>query len=325
MLRQPIRALLKATLDAVPSPVRRRLPLRMRDQELWRPLTAEERATAGRISTVCMPLGPYRNLTTLTATICASHPEMMVLNHAGPRILHEADVDLLTGGEKVRRRFLAYAVRWSQGGRSGDYGGNIRYSHAFLHPGIDDLYRRWNGEAVIGPRVRSLFWKESMRALNHLHANGRSPREAAAERPWLRFVMPVRRPLDCAASNLATGHVAHLDVPEDAGRLTVARYILSVIRSFAEDSATLPGAFFLFTQDELNAKTLESFCGFLGVNFELAWARDVLDTVNLTPGYAHTPADVHGYRQAVDEMFADMPDLRSRLLALHPRPPADER
>ena len=52
---------------------------------------------APNLKTVGLILGPYRNLTTLTAAVLSLHPNTQVLNHAGTR--------LLTG----RRNFVEHA------------------------------------------------------------------------------------------------------------------------------------------------------------------------------------------------------------------------
>ena len=50
------------------------------------PLREEELAAADRITNVVLPLGPYRNLTTMTAALFALHPQSVVLNHAAMRV-----------------------------------------------------------------------------------------------------------------------------------------------------------------------------------------------------------------------------------------------
>ena len=47
------------------------------------------------IESVCLTLGPYRNLTTLTASVLFLHPNCQVLNHAGIRIYGNRQIDFL--------------------------------------------------------------------------------------------------------------------------------------------------------------------------------------------------------------------------------------
>ena len=46
------------------------------------------------LETICLLSGPYRNLTTLTASMAVLHPNCQVLNHAQGRILPHNKVDL---------------------------------------------------------------------------------------------------------------------------------------------------------------------------------------------------------------------------------------
>ena len=50
-------------------------------------------------------LGPYRNLTTLTAAILSLHPDCQVLNHAGNRFMRNPQFDFMTdlSGDTLNR------------------------------------------------------------------------------------------------------------------------------------------------------------------------------------------------------------------------------
>ena len=48
-----------------------------------------------QLRSVCLALGPYRNLTTLTAGILSLHPQCQVLNHAGVRLLPDPERNFL--------------------------------------------------------------------------------------------------------------------------------------------------------------------------------------------------------------------------------------
>src|SRR5689334_13648080 len=64
---------------------------------------------------VCLALGPYRNLTTLTAATLFLHPNCQVLNHGGMRIFGNLQVDFLSNNYSEERfnRFVQYAIRIS--------------------------------------------------------------------------------------------------------------------------------------------------------------------------------------------------------------------
>ena len=87
--------------------------------------------------------GPYRNLTTLTASVAALHPNCQVLNHAHERILPHREVDFFSDYTSDKwNRFLQYGLRISLGGERGRTGGSIVHSHAFDHGNVKDLYQK---------------------------------------------------------------------------------------------------------------------------------------------------------------------------------------
>ena len=78
------------------------------------------------LETICFLSGPYRNLTTLTASMAVLHPNCQVLNHAQGRILPHNKVDFFRkySAEKFRN-FVKYAIHLSLSGSRGRLGGNI--------------------------------------------------------------------------------------------------------------------------------------------------------------------------------------------------------
>ncbi len=84
------------------------------------------------IRTICLALGPYRNLTTMTASILFLHPNCQVLNHAAQRIFGDDRIDFIENfNSETFDHFVRYAIYISQHGQQGQYGGSITHSHAF--------------------------------------------------------------------------------------------------------------------------------------------------------------------------------------------------
>ena len=54
---------------------------------------ANNKFSVDNINSIVCLLGPYRNLSTLTASIAALHPNCQVLNHAGEKILNNDSLD----------------------------------------------------------------------------------------------------------------------------------------------------------------------------------------------------------------------------------------
>ncbi|MEM7479491.1 MAG: hypothetical protein AAF483_31280, partial [Planctomycetota bacterium] len=80
----------------------------MQDGDLVESLTRD----IGECQSVCLALGPYRNLTTLTAATLFLHPNCQVLNHAGSRIYGNTEVDFLADYSRERfDRFIQFAIQ----------------------------------------------------------------------------------------------------------------------------------------------------------------------------------------------------------------------
>src|SRR6266511_4419756 len=173
-------------------------PLEQRDPDLSTAFNDREIAVAENIRHLCVPLGPYRNLTNITAAIFATHKRALVLNHAAIRVLSDESLDVFKNpAEDTFLHFKRIAVRLSRGGQRGDYGGDIRLSHAFESDELVNLYLRYHKSGVLNENATALFWKDSMRILNHMTANGLRPGDLARDHRFFRFLVPIRSPLDC--------------------------------------------------------------------------------------------------------------------------------
>jgi len=266
---------------------------------------------------VCLMLGPYRNLTTLTASLVFLHPHCQVLNHAGDRVFGRRSLDFLSDYRRDRLdNFIRYAIRISAKGRRGDYGGSITHSHAFDEKhAMRDAFESAGGE-LLKEEVRCLFWKESQRTANLLRSKNVDLGAILEREPRLRFLMPVRHPLDCAVSNRKTGHVQLLPgLPPDPSTADVAFAILDEIRWFADLEARHPGRFFRFFQHELSRATLERLAAFLEIEpFPSRWLDAAERAIDLKKGYEHDAGLVEAYREGVAERFEGHPELAAGLL-----------
>ena len=81
------------------------------------------RTCRSRLSNLlCLFLGPYRNLTTLTASTLFLHPNCQVLNHASTRIFGDQRIDFFANySDATFDAFLRYAIHISQSGARGQY------------------------------------------------------------------------------------------------------------------------------------------------------------------------------------------------------------
>lgn len=274
----------------------------------------QEKTIAPHIETIAIFLGPYRNLTTLVASLMASHPRCLVLNHAFDRLLADTSLDFFSGGSV--HLFLESAVQHIRSGKRGSFGGDIRLSHAFEDEAIRRLYDKYRGHHLILTEAKCFIWKDSMRITNHIASLGRTPQEVAQKDPRIRFILPIRNPLDCAQANLANKFRFLIDDKHPSKR-KVLRRILAIVREITKNAAMSPSKFFVFSQPELkNQEFWPRLCEFLEVDYPDNWCFDVVNAVNLRSGYKHTTDEIEAYRKLVRTMFNDFPETRERLLAL---------
>ena len=135
----------------------------------YQEFTKEQQAS---LRSVCIFMGPYRNLTTLTSALLNLHPHCQVLNHAAMRVLDDDAINFLSHYSDERfGRFCNFAIEESQGGKRGDYGGSITLSHAFDHEVMSSAYEERYGGNLRKDEVRSIVWKDSQRLTNFLRDN----------------------------------------------------------------------------------------------------------------------------------------------------------
>lgn len=199
-----------------------------------------------QVKTVCLALGPYRNLTTLTASILFLHPVCQVLNHGGQRILDDRRLDWIADyGQASFEKFLRYAIYISKGGARGHHGGSIVHSHAF-----DEKYKtssifKETALGLVKERIECLFWKESLRISNHIKTHNVNVLRLLEAEPRLRFLMPIRNPLDCAKSNILTGHADLFGSrSEQVSEEEVLDLVLDEILRFKQMESAAPDRFF---------------------------------------------------------------------------------
>jgi len=278
------------------------------------PATVKERRLARQIDRLIIPLGPYRNLTTLTAALFALHPECVVLNHAGIRLFGGAADPFSHLEEDQPERFVLQAMRLLRTGRRGDYGGNIRLSHAFDRAPLKHLYHNRYADVLLKSTARALFWKESMRIQNRLQAEP-DKFEAILERhDSMLFLLPIRHPIDCAKSNLKTGHVRHLTAQADPSVATVVTSILESIAWFCQYERDHPQRFWSFTALEIDAGFPSRLADFCDLQAPQTWLADAQTILNLDDNYHHTPEDVAWFRSEVDRLFSGDAVTQQRLL-----------
>lgn len=273
------------------------------------------------VKTVCLFLGPYRNLTTLTASVLFLHPECQVLNHAGSRILGDDRLDFIQNYSQASFwNFVRYAIQISDSGKRGNYGGSITLSHAFSEEHKMGRVFRDTGLGLRKEHISALVWKESQKVSNHLRDNDFDFDTVFQANDALKFILPIRNPLDCTESNLKTGHVRILENQDrSSDPLSVMNAILDEIAWFAELEKQHPDRFFHYFSHLLDGSVLKAMAEFLTLELDEEWLRRSLEVSRIKSHYEHTSRMIEEYRSAVNKRFMDLPSFRKGLQAFFPQ------
>ena len=280
-----------------------------------------------QLESVCLLLGPYRSLTTLTCAVLSLHPQCVVLNHAGPRIQPNPRLNFLVDYSPDKfREFVGFAGRESDGGARGQHGGDIRLSHAFGFEAI----RQAAAKVQDSPRepAKCLVWKDSHMVTNFLRSAQVDVPQLLRHNEALRFLLPIRNPIDCALSNLRTGHVAFFGAPDLlSGQRPIDAVLSAVLDEIVwflglRDASAQPERFFLFFQHELGRRVLEKMLDFLRLRPDEAYLAAVTDAFRVAGGGYKRRKDqrlLGLYASLVTRKFDRHPAIRDALLEFAPR------
>jgi len=267
--------------------------------------------------TVCLALGPYRNLTTLTAATLFLHPNCQVLNHAGSRIFDNNKVDFLSDYSRSRLdRFIQFGIRISIEGRRGDFGGSITLSHAFDKKYAIKSNFENSGLGVLKNNIKSLFWKESLKTSIYIRRKNIDLAGIFDKEERLRFLMPIRNPFDCAISNLKTGQASLFEgLSNQPSIFEVLWAILTEIHWFAELQRRYPERFFSYFENDISPEMLVDLATFLKLDPRASWVEMAMSSMQLKRNdYEYGYDVVDWYRKCVKENFTRYPALSERLL-----------
>jgi hypothetical protein len=134
--------------------------------------------------------------------------------------------------------------------------------------------------------------------------------------PKLRFILPIRNPLDCTISNLRTSHMeGSEDIAEDRTRLLDR--ILEMISWAAALEVRHPDRFLTFFQDDTPEKVAGGLIRLLSLRDDPQWRDSVAAAFKIHPNpYVHGPEMYETFESGVESYFRSMPGVASRLKAL---------
>jgi len=283
------------------------------------PITLRARSIdVNTVRRVCVCLGPYRNLTTLTASLCSLNPQAVVLNHAGWRVFSDRGINFLDSPDaKTLHRFIRFAMLASRGGSRGDIGGSIERSHAFDREEMLVAQERSKAQFGMPGPIRCVFWKESLRTSNYLKKRKVDFAALFSALPELVFLMPVRFPPDCAVSNLKTGHsnlFAELGVSPTPEAMVEA--IVSEIAWVLTIAADYPDRVKLVYEDEFGPGMFQPLAEFLRIGDAERWAEVAAPAVKLSGRYDHSRESIAHFQDVIASRLAGFPEARDRLEAM---------
>ena len=275
--------------------------------------------TPEQLESVCILLGPYRNLTTLTCSVLSLHPQCVVLNHAGLRTLKNRRLNFLANYTPDKfGEFVRYAGFASRGGMRGTYGGDIRLSHAFDREPMQQAHARLRS-AGRGP-ARCLVWKDSHLVTNFLRSARVDVPRLLQRNDKLRFLLPIRNPIDCAISNLRMGHVKffgmHHAISPASPLEDVVAAVLDEIAWFLalREGSGRPERFFLYFEHAMGRAVLEQLLQFLGLPADEAYLAVAAEVFEASGERRKEARIVDLYADQVRQKFSRYPEMRDALL-----------
>jgi hypothetical protein len=267
------------------------------------------------LKSVCLALGPTRNLTSLTASIIHLHPSCQVLNHAATRVLPINDTNFLVNYSQSKfNNFVRYAIFISQKGRRGGYGGSITLSHAFDHEVLKKAYQNRYGDSLIKNEIQCIFWKDSMRLSNYIRNNNINLTDIFSKNRLLKFLMPIRNPLDCAISMSKTGHAKkHFRELRDYSLESIVDRILLEISWFLNLKKKNPERYFYFIENQFNEDLLIRLAEYLQIEPHSDWIRDSLNSYQLKKPYNYSPGLIKHYNESIKTYLHNYPSVVDKL------------
>jgi hypothetical protein len=173
--------------------------------------------------------------------------------------------------------------------------------------------------AARGP-TKSLVWKDSHLVGNFLRAARVDVPKLLQRNDKLKFLLPIRDPIDCAVANLRTGHVEFFRESHGLSRAsTVEEVLAAVLDEIAWFLALRDGSgkrenFLLYFEHEIGDDVLERMLRFLGLSRDESYLAAAGAAFKVTRSADVAPRPVDTYARLVQEKFARHPEIRDGLM-----------
>jgi len=267
-------------------------------------------------TTICLALGPYRNLSTLTSATLFLHPNCQVLNHAGNRIHWRGSINFISNFSiKKLNRFIQFAIVASAGGVRGSLGGSITYAHAFDSKyELSKIFKESN-MGLVKEDITCLFWKEPLLNVNLIRKSNFNFEKVFAMDKRLKFLLPIRNPMDSAQSNIAFGTARKFEgIVKHPNKAQVTEAILKEILWFVELHRKYSGSFFFFFEYDTTKEMFANMASFLALAPSITWVEQATSVMQISSKYTHEQSLFKFYKDKVKELFHEFPNVKEGLL-----------
>lgn len=265
------------------------------------------------VTNLILFVGPYRNLTTYLAANIALHPSCDVLNHAGIRVFANEKINFLSQyTDEKFEQFLQFFNYACQFGYKGIRGGNVVYSHAFeTNPALKKAYQNKDESS----EKNCLVWKESHLVTNLLIKN-KTDYEKILSNDKIKFLFPVRNPLDCATSNIKTGKYKLFENRTKAELKDVTNKIFEHYLFFLSLQKKHPSKIYFVYENEINKQSISALCNFLNVSDDNDWQETMLSNFKINTSYNYSTELLKWTNNTLEQKFNDYPEFLAKLKSI---------
>jgi len=272
----------------------------------------------GNLRTVCLMVGPNRNLASLAALLVYLHENGAAVNHAGRRVFSKKEIDIWHDDSKeCFDLFCRYLEFLSKRGMRGQTGGSILHSNAVAdHPKVKLLVESRFPDPDLKPEIHSLVWKEPLMLYKFLAKDMARTHDFLAKHPEIKLLLPIRNPLDCAISNKNLGNrwLRKAYGLSEFSLESVLEALFRIYYTFFKLQEAYPDRCLAFFENECNEEFLNALAKFLGLTPDQTWISDCLQVWKVSKHYEWQLAWKNCYQELCGRYFADQPKIKGRFL-----------
>lgn len=262
------------------------------------------------MNTICIILGPYRNLTTLTASCCMLHNQVQVLNH-GPYINENNKTNFLVQYSKNKvDNFIKEVLRIACDEEViPGKGGIITASHAFKNYKIMQNVFNNKFSKISKDDTKSIVWKDSHKNTNILLKNNNLKNLLHMDNR-LKFLLPIRNPIDCAISNSNFDVSAHKKYfCKNKRREDILKSLFDIYKWFFEFENKYQDRFFSFFEFE-SMYFIDRFEKFACIDTDVQWKKDVENVWTIKKSYKYSNNLKKIYANNLENIYVKLIDSK---------------